>query len=349
VTAVAVSSLLALLFAALAVGCQFVKPLRGLAFLCCMLAVGAVAMAYPPVFISWGGFELKRLISPLVQVILLGMGMTLTIDDFRRVLTMPKGIVLCCVLHYTVMPLGGYCFARLFGLEGAVATGLILVGSVPSGTASNVITLLARANVPLSVTVTAVSTLISPFITPFAMKWLAGTYVPIEATSMMVSIFKLVIAPLVLGLLLYRNLPAVAIWLARVLPFVAMLAICLIVAVTVALSRDQLLKVGLALFAAAACHNATGYLLGYWGGRFAGLNQTDARTTTFEVGMQNGGMATGLAFGVLANPLAALAAAVFGPWSVVTSSVLASWWGRQTATNATSSRSISDSNPSPNP
>jgi BASS family bile acid:Na+ symporter len=327
-TLVAISLTLALVFAALAVCTRFVKVLHGLGFTFAVLAVGSAAVAHPPLFVAWGGFELKQAISPLVQVIIFGMGMTLTPEDFRRVITMPRGVVLCCLFHYTIMPLGGYCYARLFGLEGAVATGLILIGSVPSGTSSNVIALLARVNVPLSVTVTAVSTLISPFITPFAMKWLAGAYVPIEVWPMMVSILKMIIAPLVLGLAMHRFLPGVTARLARVLPFLAMLAICTIIGVTIALSREQLLTMGVALFGAAACHNATGYLLGYWGGRLAGLNRTDARTCALEVGIQNGGMATGLAFGVLKSPAAALASAVFGPWSAVTSSTLASWWRR---------------------
>lgn len=328
-----VSIALLLIFAALAFGSRWVKPLHGLGFTFAVLAVGSAAVAYPPFFTEWGGFELKRAITPLVQVIIFGMGMTLTLDDFRRVLTMPRGVILCCVLHYTVMPIGGFCFAHLFGLEGAVATGLILVGSVPSGTSSNVIALLARVNVPLSVTVTAVSTLISPFVTPLVMKWLAGTYVPVDATVMMFSILKMIVAPLVLGLVMHRYLPAMTLRLVRVLPYLAMLAICTIIGVTIALSREQLLRMGLALFAAAACHNATGYLLGYWGGRLAGLNRTDARTTALEVGIQNGGMATGLAFDVLKSPAAALAAAVFGPWSAVTSSALASWWRRRKSTD----------------
>jgi BASS family bile acid:Na+ symporter len=324
-------SLVTLVFVALTACACWGKArwLQGLGFTFAVLAFGAAALTFPAAFTSWGGFELKRVIAPLVQVILFGMGMTLTVADFRRVLTMPKGVVLCCVLHYTVMPIGGYVYARLFGLEGAVATGMILMGSVPSGTSSNVISLLARANVPLSVTVTAVSTLISPLVTPFAMKLLAGAYVPVEAGPMMFSILKMIIVPLVLGLAVQRYLHSFAARLARVLPRIAMLAICTIIGVTIALSREQLLTVGLALFAASACHNATGYMLGYWGGRLAGLNKIDARTTALEVGLQNGGMATGLAFGVLNSPAAALAAAVFGPWSAVTSSVLSSWWRRK--------------------
>jgi BASS family bile acid:Na+ symporter len=326
-----------LFFVALAAYARWgnIRWLHGLGFTFAVLAVGAAALTFPSAFTAWGGFELKRAIAPLVQVILFGMGMTLSVDDFRRVLTMPKGVILCCVLHYTVMPLGGYAFARLFGLEGAVATGMILMGSVPSGTSSNVISLLARVNVPLSVTVTAVSTLISPLITPFAMKLLAGADVPVQAGSMMFSILKMIIVPLVLGLIIKRYLPSLAARLSPVLPHIAMFAICSIIGVTIALSREQLMTVGLALFAATACHNATGYVLGYWGGRLAGLNKIDARTTALEVGIQNGGMATGLAFGVLNSPAAALAAAIFGPWSAVTSSALASWWRRQRAVEET--------------
>lgn len=321
-------------FLALALASRRVCPMKGLGFTFVVLATGAAAMTFPAAFIQWGGFELKAAISPLVQVILLGMGLTLTLDDFRRVFTMPRGVILCCVLHYTVMPLGGYCFAHLFGLHGAMATGLILIGSVPSGTSSNVISLLARVNVPLSVTVTAVSTLISPLVTPFAMKLLAGAEVPIDAGAMMFTIVKMIIVPLLIGLMVQRLLPTVAKRLERVLPFIAMFAICTIIGVTIALSREQLLTMGLAIFAAAACHNATGYLLGYWGGRLCGLNVTDARTTALEVGIQNGGMATGLAFNVLQSPAAALGAAVFGPWSAITSSALASWWRRTPAPDA---------------
>ena len=326
-----VSLTLALLFAAVAVGTRFVKRRHGLGFTFAVLAVGSAAVAYPPLFMAWGGFELKRAIAPLVQLILLGMGMTLTVGDFRRVVTMPRAIVIGFLLQFTVMPFSGLLFASMFGLTGAVATGLILIGSVPGGTASNVIVLLARGNVPLSVTMTACSTLLSPLMTPLAMKLLAGTYVPIDAWAMMQSILTMIIAPLVVGLAIHHFLPAWAARGARWLPLMAMTAICLVIAITVAVSREELLTVGVALFAACACHNATGYLLGFGVARTAGLNHTDSRTVAIEVGMQNGGMATGLAFRVLNSPAAALASAVFGPWSAVTSSVLASRWRTRTA------------------
>ena len=326
---VAVSLMLAVVFTALAVSTRFVRRLHGLGFTFAVLAVGSLAVAHPRLFISWGGFELKQAIAPLVQVILLGMGLTLTIADFRRVLTMPKAIFIGIGLQFAVMPLGGLLFAWLFGLTGAVATGLILIGSVPGGMASNVVTLLARGNVPLSVTMTACSTLLSPLVTPLAMKLLAGTYVVIDVWAMMQSILTMVIAPLLAGLAFHHFLPAAAARLARVLPLVAMAGICAIIGITIASSREHLLTVGLALFGAAVCHNAVGYALGYSLARRAGLDRTDARTVAIEVGMQNGGMATGLAFGVLKSPAAALGAAVFGPWSAITASVLASWWSRR--------------------
>ncbi len=328
-TVSAITLTLALLFMALAVCARFAKILHGLAFTFCVLAVGSAALGHPPLFIAWGGFDLKQAIGPLVQLILLGMGMTLTVNDFRRVVTMPRAIVLGFTLQFTVMPLSGLLFGWLFGLTGAVATGLILIGSVPGGTSSNVITLLARGNVPLSVTMTACSTLLSPLMTPLAMKLLAGTYVPIDAWAMMKSILMMIIAPLAVGLALYHFLPALATRLARWLPLVAMGGICMVIGITVAASREEVLTVGAALLAASACHNAMGYLLGFWGARAVGLNHTDSRTVALEVGIQNGGMATGLAFGVLESPAAALASAVFGPWSAVTSSLLASWWRRR--------------------
>jgi BASS family bile acid:Na+ symporter len=317
------------LFTALAVAAGRVRWLAGLGFTFTVLAFGAAAFTFPAWFIAPGGFAMKQVIAPLVQLILLCMGMTLTLADFIRVLSAPRAVVIGAVLQYSIMPLAGFTFAVLFGLPAEVAAGLILIGCCPGGVSSNVITYLAKGNVPLSVTMTAVSTLLSPFITPFAMQWLAGSYVPVEGGPMMLSIFKMIIAPLAIGFAIRRFLPRLADKLVRLLPPLAMLSIALIVAITVAMSRDDLLKVGLVLLAASACHNAAGYALGYGTGRLLGLDTRDCRTVALEVGLQNGGMATGLAFNVLHSPAAALAAATFGPWSAITSSALASWWSRR--------------------
>lgn len=315
-----------LVLLALAVSCS--DRFRNLAFTMWVFAFVTCALFYPSIFIAWGSFELSRAIGPLVQIIMFGMGMTLTFGDFARIVRMPKAVFIGIALQYTVMPLAAFTFASLFGLGPEVAAGLILIGSCPGGTASNVIAYIAGANVALSVTMTACSTLISPVTTPLAMRLLAGQYVPIAFLPMMISILKIIIVPIVLGLLINRYLPKVAEKLKPLMPAVAMFAICMVIAVTVALARDQFVQVGLALFGAAACHNALGYTLGYSGGRVFGLNRRDCRTIALEVGIQNGGMATSLAFNVMKSPVVAMGSAVFGPWSAVTSSVLASWWRR---------------------
>ena len=322
------------LFMALAVASARVRWLGGLGFTFGVLAAGAAAFTFPAGFIAPGGFEMKQVITPLVQLILLCMGMTLTLGDFARVLSMPGAVIAGAALQFSIMPLAGFAFAWLFGLEKEVAAGLILIGSCPGGVSSNVITYLAKGNVPLSVTMTAVSTLLSPLITPFAMQWLAGAYVPVEVGPMMLSILKMIITPLAIGFAIRRFLPRVADKLVLALPPLAMLSIAVIVAITVALSRDDLVKVGLILLAASACHNAAGYALGYGAARMLGLDSRDSRTMALEVGLQNGGMATGLAFNVLHSPAAALAAATFGPWSAITSSVLASWWRRRASSSS---------------
>jgi BASS family bile acid:Na+ symporter len=319
------------LFAALALASGRVRWLGGLGFTFSVLAFGAAAFTFPACFVAPGGFEMKQVVAPLVQLILLCMGMTLTLADFARVLSMRRAVLAGAALQFSIMPLAGFAFARAFGLEREVAAGLILIGACPGGVSSNVVTYLAKGNVPLSVTMTAFSTLLSPVVTPFAMKWLAGAMVPVEVLPMMLSILKMVLLPLALGIAIRRFLPGLAERLVRVLPLLAMLSIALIVAITVAMSRDDLVSVGLVLLAASACHNATGYALGYGAARALGLEARDRRTMALEVGLQNGGMATGLAFNVLQSPAAALGAAVFGPWSALTSSALASWWRRTAA------------------
>jgi BASS family bile acid:Na+ symporter len=317
----------AVVFLALAVNVS--ERFKRLAFTVWILAFVSCAMFYPHLLVSWGGFELKKTIGPLVQVILFGMGMTLTFEDFARVLKMPKGVFVGFGLQYTVMPLMGFTFARVFGLRPEVAAGLILVGSCPGGVASNVITYIAGANVALSVTMTACSTLLSPLMTPFAMKVLAGQYVPVAIWPMMKEILWMIIVPLVAGLLINRYARRVAKKLVAVLPGVAMLSICIIIGVTIARSRDDLLEVGLALFGASVCHNTAGFILGYCGARAMRMNARDSKTVAIEVGMQNGGMATGLADVVFDSKIVAMASAVFGPWSAVSGSGLASYWRRK--------------------
>lgn len=315
--------------ACLAVGCGLSERLRSLAF---SLSVGtfvAQAMCFPSTLNAWGTYETKQLIVPLIQVIMFGMGTMLSLADFARVMQIPKAVLIGIILQFTIMPVVGALLARTFGFPPEVAAGVVLIGSCPGGVASNVMTFLAKGNVALSVTMTACSTFVSPLVTPLAMRWLAGQYIQIEFGEMMLAILNMVILPIVGGLVANRFLTYLDIrgpWLDRSLSLLAMSAICLIIGIITSLSRDSLLNVGLALIAAAIIHNTVGYLLGYGGAWLAGLEESDRRTVAIEVGLQNGGMASGLAVKVLASTDAALAPAIFGPWMNISGSILASWW-----------------------
>lgn len=392
------------LFAALAVAFMSHAALRGVAFTIWVLAFVAASLFYPAAFGAWFGTDLQVLIVPLIQVIMFGMGTTLSVKDFTRVLALPWPVFVGLVLQFSVMPLVGLSIATVFGFAPEIAAGVILVGSVPGGVASNLMTYLARGDVALSVTMTACSTLLSPLMTPLLMKALAGRLVPINFWEMMLSILDMVIVPTVAGLiankLLYSRaawlqragpvglialaagvaavavgalnehvlrtvlpvsvtgwwlairggaligsllLAAVAVaklvvsillrrsehWMDQALPVVSMAGICFIIAIITSRSRDELLTVGLALIAAAILQNSAGYVLGYWGAKLLGLNETACRTVAIEVGLQNGGMASALAIKTLHSPSAALAPAIFGPWMNVSGSVLATWWHRR--------------------
>jgi bile acid:Na+ symporter, BASS family len=370
---------------------------KSFAFTAWVFTFVTASMAWPTAFGTWFGYDLKILIVPLVQIIMFGMGTKLSVDDFVRVFVMPWPVFIGVALHYSVMPLAGYSLARTFGFPAEVAAGVILIGSVSSGAASNLMAYLAGANVALAVTVTACSTLVSPVMTPFLMKTLAGRFVPIDFMKMLLEILNMVIVPVVSGLVANRVLystrpwsgraqplallvvscvvlvaatafvPAAQLgdlgvlkngllvgvsligvialakllvtvvarrpstWMDRVLPMVSMTGICLIIAIITARSREKLLTVGGALILAAMLHNAIGYLLGYWLSRAIRLDEVTCRTVALEVGMQNGGMASGLAMSVLKSADAALAPAIFGPWMNISGSVLASWWRRHPA------------------
>ncbi len=317
--------------ACLAVSVRGSRALRGFAFTLWVLTFVAGAMFYPHAFRSWGSFELKRLMIPLIQLIMFGMGTTLSLQDFTRVLAMPRAVVIGMVLQFAVMPLAGAGLAMAFGFEPEVAAGVVLIGSCPGGVASNVMTYIARGNVALSVTMTACSTLASPLMTPLMMRLLAGQYIEIDFVAMMLTIIKIVIVPIAAGLVANKVLRMLRLrgeWLDRGLSIMAMAAICFIIAIITSLSRDKLLSVGLALIGTAVLHNTIGYVLGYGGAWIAGLDVTSRRTVAIEVGLQNGGMASGLAVGVLNSSDAALAPAIFGPWMNMSGSMLASWWRR---------------------
>lgn len=329
-------------FVALATGARRTR-FSGFAFTLWVAAFVAAAMFYPLAFRTWNGYALGGLIVPLIQIIMFGMGTQLTLGDFKRVLAFPRPVLIGIVLQFSVMPLMGALVARLFTSDPEVAAGMILVGASPGGVASNVMTYLAGGSVALSVTMTACSTLMAPLMTPLAMQVLAGAYVEVPFIGMMVSILQMIILPIAAGLVvnwilvtLGRSMPAASALSAAImkaLPVVSMMAICFIIAIITSISRDQLLAGSFvaAIIAAAAIHNGAGYLLGYWGARALHLSEIESRTIAIEVGLQNAGMASGLAISVLKSPMAAIPPAVFGPWMNMSGAMLASWWANRPA------------------
>ncbi|MEO5999764.1 MAG: bile acid:sodium symporter family protein [Chitinophagaceae bacterium] len=318
--------ILMLFFTSLAIGFRGNKVLKGLSYTVVILAVVSLAMYYPQHFIYVGDFKLSLLIVPLLQVIMFGMGTELSLQDFTRVLRMPRGIIVGVVCHYTIMPLTAFGIAHLFNFPGEIAAGIILIGCCPSGLASNVMSYLARANLALSVSVTTVSTLLAPFLTPLLMGLLGGSLIEIHFWAMVWDITKIVIIPIAGGLLFNHLLRGKISWLDKAMPIVSMAGIALILTVITAAGRDSLLKVGALLIVATFMHNVAGYFLGYWSGRLLKFHERDCRTIALEVGMQNAGLASGLALTMGKLATVGLAPTIFGPTMNVTGSLLSSWW-----------------------
>jgi BASS family bile acid:Na+ symporter len=382
----------------LALFCMRHPVLKSYAFTVWVFAFVAASMFYPQGFTAWGQYKLTNLISPLIQIIMFGMGTTLSLADFTRVLKMPWPVFIGFSLQFTIMPLLGFLLAKAFGFPNEIAAGVVLIGCCPSGVASNVMAYLARGDVALSVTITSCTTLAAPIMTPLWMKALAGEFIQVEFLKMMFNIINVIIVPIVAGLVAHRILYgrqqifrrgwtlallaaagfllalaiqgfapaalfqygsasfpkgglivglllivivtlvklAVSVWLQaserwmdKALPIVSMVAICCIIAIITAQSRNDLLIVGPWLIGSSMLHNLLGYLMAYWLARAIRLQESACRTVAFEVGMQNGGMASELAMNVLQSAPAALASAIFGPWQNISGSILATYWHRK--------------------
>ena len=313
-------------FGFLAIGARAFPITRGYSFTACIFAAVSFAMFYPEWITDIRGFDTQRLIVPLLQVIMFGMGTGLSLDDFTRVFRMPTAVLVGITAQYSIMPLVGATLAAISPFPPEIAAGVVLIGSVPGGLASNVITYLARGNVALSVTLTAVSTLLAPVMTPFLMRSLAGQYIVVDFFTMMLSIIRMTILPIVMGLVVNRLIRGRAEWLHNVLPLVSMAGIVVVIAVITGAGRDDLLSIGALLIIAAIMHNVAGYLLGYWVCRALRMDEMTCRTVAIEVGMQNGGLASGIAAELGRAATLGLAPAVFGPWMNISGSILANWW-----------------------
>ncbi len=324
-------SALTLFFALLALYFHFSDKLKKFAYTIWIFAAVTVSMNYPEVFSQVGDFDLKKLIVPLLQIIMFGMGSQLSLKNFADVITMPRGVVIGIICQFSIMPLVGFSIAKLLGFPPEIAAGIILVGSSPSGLASNVMSFIAKANLALSVTLTAVATFLAPLVTPALMKVLAGQFVPVDFREMMLSITKIVIIPIVIGLafnelLLKRFVQERRAVLDRLLALLSMVGIAVIITIITAAGRDSLLTIGLALILACLLHNLAGYGLGYTFCKLIRMDEQSCRTIALEVGMQNGGLASGIALEMGKVATVGLAPAVFGPMMNITGSSLATWW-----------------------
>lgn len=292
-----------------------------------LLILGAGVVGY---FLAESHSGLSGFINPLLGLIMFGMGLTLRWPDFALVLTRPIPVILGVAAQYGVMPLIGWAVATAMGLPDELVVGVVLVGCVPGGTASNVVSYLARADVALSVTMTSISTLLAPIVTPLLTLWLVGARLPVDAGGMAVSMVQIVLVPVVLGLLVRAFLPRLVERALPVLPWFSVAMISLVVAIVVSLSADRIVAAGLVVLAAVILHNGLGLTIGYLIGRLTGQSERASRTIAIEVGMQNSGLASGLA-ATFFTPTAALPGAVFSVWHNVSGSLLAAWFRRRDA------------------
>ena len=374
----------------LAIGFAAVPSLKGYQYTAWIISAVVAGMLFPEAFKSWGGVNLrdKTLILVIIQLVMFGMGTHMSLKDFSGLASTGKGVLVGLFCHFSIMPLMGLLLINVFSFEPEIAAGIILIGSCSSGLASNVMVYLARANLVLSVIVTAMATLAAPLLTPLLMKTFAGTLIKINFIDMMLEIVKIVLVPIGAALLhdflkrataaQKRKVNALAtvsaVWiivvivlqknitepsllqsvnltgffagaiiagllynvlhkqfptLDTIMPLISMFGIIYFTTVTTAAGRENLVKVGILLFIASVIHNAAGYLFGYWLSRLFGMDINSSRTIAFEVGLQNGGMASGIAGSMGKLGTVGLAAAVFSPWMNISGSILANYWRRK--------------------
>lgn len=395
-----------ILAVSLAIGIGALESLKNYQYTAWIITAVVAGMIYPSAFLKWGSVDLRNkwLILVVVQFVMFGMGIQMGLKDFAGLANSGKGVLIGLLCHFSIMPLMGLLLVKVFHFETEIAAGIILIGSCSSGLASNVMVYIARANLVLSVAVTAIATLIAPIMTPLLMKLLAGTLIEIKFINMMMEIIKIVIVPigaalihdylkratpkgvkvvkviavfctlwllaLPLGLwnsleqklsenamqsveifsfftgaflvgILYHLITLKIKTLDDLMPYVSMFGIVYFTTVTTAAGRNNLLKVGFLLFLASVIHNGAGYLFGYMLSRVFGLDKKSARTVAFEVGLQNGGMASGLAGGMGKLGTVGLAAAVFSPWMNISGSILANYWRRKALKEEENERKIS--------
>lgn len=296
--------------------CHYISEYMGVL----VLASAVLAMVFPETLQQVP----TKVINYLLGVVMFGMGLALNLKDFKIVFSRPKDVIIGCLAQFTVMPLLAWTLSRLFALDEALALGVVLVGCCPGGTASNVITFLAKGDLALSVGMTGVSTLLAPFLTPLLTWTLAGKSVNVDVVGMLLSILWVVIVPIVIGLVVKWIWPKFTEEATDYLPAFSSIAIATIVAIIFAANASKLLAGGMMIIVVVALHNICGLGLGYLIGRLLNLTEAKKRAISIEVGMQNSGLASSLAtIHFAAYPLATIPGAIFSVWHNLSGAMVA--------------------------
>jgi BASS family bile acid:Na+ symporter len=295
-----------------------------------VILVAALAL-FAPQTVS---FIKTSYVNTLLGIVMFGMGLTLRPNDFKVVFSRPKDVITGCIAQFTIMPLLAFLLTKIFNLPTELAIGVILVGTCPGGTSSNVMTFLSKGDVALSVGMTAVSTILAPFLTPLLTLLFAGAKVDVNIVSMFLSIVQVVILPIVLGFIINHFFSKITQQIVEILPLISTTAIVAIVAAVVSANSSKILTSGLLIIAVVICHNVCGYLLGFGIGKALKLDTTKCRAISIEVGMQNSGLATSLAATHFAEyPLATIPGAVFSVWHNISGAILANIFRRMDKNN----------------
>ncbi|ADU31366.1 bile acid:sodium symporter family protein [Evansella cellulosilytica] len=292
-----------------------------------VIIIAVIAFSAPEGF-TW----IAPHITILLGIIMFGMGLTMKLSDFSAVAKKPIPVFFGVIAQFVIMPLVAFGIAKLLGLPPELAAGLVLVGACPGGTASNVMVYLAKGDLPVSVAMTSVSTLLAPLLTPAILLLLAGQWLPVDAGAMFFSIIEVIIVPIALGIIVRKLLPNIVEKGTEALPVISIVAILGIVAAVVGVNQENLASAALLLFTAVILHNVFGLLLGYVAAKAVGLDETKRRAISIEVGMQNSGLGATLA-SVHFSPLAALPSAIFSVWHNISGPILVSLWSRKKVDN----------------
>ncbi|MEW4329102.1 bile acid:sodium symporter family protein [Rossellomorea marisflavi] len=304
---------------------ETISKMAGKYFALWVILVAVVAYFIPAPFLPLGGY-----ITILLGVVMFGMGLTLKPVDFQLVVKKPLPVFVGILAQFLIMPLGALLIAYLLGLPDQLAAGLVLLGSVPGGTASNVMVYLARGNLALSVAMTSLSTILAPLATPLILLGLAGQWMPVDPLAMFLSIFQVIIVPITLGIIVQKLLPGIVEKSLEIIPLISVLAIMTIVTAVVSANAPSIRTSGAIIFVAVMLHNLLGLTFGYVAAIIMKLKEGDRRAISIEVGMQNSGLGVALATAHF-GPLAALPSVIGAVWHNISGPILATYWSKKPA------------------